>query len=219
MRTSTAPSAPGTRERLLDAAERRFAARGFSGTSVREITEAAGAHVGAVNYHFRSKAGLYTEVFARLASVFREPVAAAARQAAPRARAHPEQAFEAVGRAFLASHENRRAALSLIGLFAREAVEPRLPGRFAVREFLAPTIDALASVVRHVRPDLPESEARGCAHAFLAQLMHLAKGMGASAAAVDERLDHAVRFTVAAVTHLPPAPAPRPTRAATRRPS
>jgi AcrR family transcriptional regulator len=44
-----------TRERLLDAAERIFAERGFEGASIRAVTQAAGASVSAANYHFGSK--------------------------------------------------------------------------------------------------------------------------------------------------------------------
>jgi AcrR family transcriptional regulator len=57
----TAPAAAvgsggaGTKERLLRAAERLFAERGFEGTSVRAVTQAAGASVSAANYHFGSK--------------------------------------------------------------------------------------------------------------------------------------------------------------------
>lgn len=47
-----------TRERLLDAAERLFAERGFWGTSMRAVTQAAGASVSAANYHFGSKEAL-----------------------------------------------------------------------------------------------------------------------------------------------------------------
>ena len=47
-----------TRERLLDAAERAFAERGFEGASMRAVTQAAGASVSAANYHFGSKEAL-----------------------------------------------------------------------------------------------------------------------------------------------------------------
>jgi AcrR family transcriptional regulator len=47
-----------TRDRLLDAAERIFAERGFEGTSIRAVTHAAGASVSAANYHFGSKEAL-----------------------------------------------------------------------------------------------------------------------------------------------------------------
>jgi TetR/AcrR family transcriptional regulator, regulator of cefoperazone and chloramphenicol sensitivity len=51
-----------TRERLLKAAERLFADRGFKKVTVREICRAARANVAAVNYHFGDKLGLYREV-------------------------------------------------------------------------------------------------------------------------------------------------------------
>lgn len=54
-----------TRERLLDAAEELIAAKGYSRTSLREVTGAAGANLAAVNYHFGSKAGLAEAVLKR----------------------------------------------------------------------------------------------------------------------------------------------------------
>lgn len=54
-----------TRERILDVAERLFAAHGFDGTSLRPITEEARVNLAAVNYHFGSKEDLYQQVFLR----------------------------------------------------------------------------------------------------------------------------------------------------------
>lgn len=56
-----------TRERVLDAAERLFAVRGVDAVSVRDITEAAGANLAAVNYHFGSKHGLVVAIVQRRA--------------------------------------------------------------------------------------------------------------------------------------------------------
>jgi AcrR family transcriptional regulator len=56
-----------TRQRLLDAAERLFAQRGFHGVSIRDITGAAGVDVALANYHFGSKQGLLEAVFDRRA--------------------------------------------------------------------------------------------------------------------------------------------------------
>jgi AcrR family transcriptional regulator len=46
-------------------AERLFAANGFKATSVRDVTTAARANLGAVNYHFRSKDELVLAVLRR----------------------------------------------------------------------------------------------------------------------------------------------------------
>jgi AcrR family transcriptional regulator len=53
------------RDRILDAAERLFAQRGFHGVSIRDITGIAGVDVALVNYHFGSKQGLLEAVFLR----------------------------------------------------------------------------------------------------------------------------------------------------------
>lgn len=56
-----APSARSieTRERITDAAERLFAARGYDGTSMRDIAGEAGVRVGLVSHHAGSKAALF----------------------------------------------------------------------------------------------------------------------------------------------------------------
>lgn len=65
-----------TRDRILRAATEIFADCGYRGTSVRAICEKAGTNVAAVNYHFRSKEGLYIEVFRMLFDGFRKPLLA-----------------------------------------------------------------------------------------------------------------------------------------------
>ena len=55
----------GTRERILNAAEKLFAARGYEGTSTRAIVAASGDTIGSVNYHFGSKEMLFREVVRR----------------------------------------------------------------------------------------------------------------------------------------------------------
>lgn len=59
-----ASQSPGsTKQRIIDVAARLFAERGFENVSLRDITQAAGANIAAVNYHFGSKVGLLAQVF------------------------------------------------------------------------------------------------------------------------------------------------------------
>jgi len=53
-----------TSERLLRAAAEVFAQKGYEAATVREICQAAGANVAAVNYHFGGKERLYAAVLA-----------------------------------------------------------------------------------------------------------------------------------------------------------
>jgi TetR/AcrR family transcriptional regulator, regulator of cefoperazone and chloramphenicol sensitivity len=58
-----------TRQRLLDAAGKLFAERGFKDVSIREICKEADANIAAVNYYFRDKAGLYRELLSHMIDV------------------------------------------------------------------------------------------------------------------------------------------------------
>ena len=57
--------AADTKARILNVAERLFAHRGFSATSLRDITSEAGVNIASVNYHFGSKATLLSAVLER----------------------------------------------------------------------------------------------------------------------------------------------------------
>ncbi|MGH3055605.1 MAG: TetR/AcrR family transcriptional regulator [Gaiellaceae bacterium] len=83
-----------TRDLILDAAERRFAERGFTGVSVREIAADAGLKNQASLYnHFRNKRALYEATLARGL----EPIAAlvASRDQQPITAGLEQQAIEA----------------------------------------------------------------------------------------------------------------------------
>lgn len=54
-----------TKQRILDAAERLFAASGFHATSTRAIAAASGSNSAAPNFHFGSKQQLYAAVLRR----------------------------------------------------------------------------------------------------------------------------------------------------------
>jgi len=54
-----------TKHRILNAAEKLFADKGFNGTSLREITSSAEVNLAAVNYHFGSKKELIKAVMSR----------------------------------------------------------------------------------------------------------------------------------------------------------
>jgi TetR/AcrR family transcriptional regulator len=65
------PALAGTREDLLAAGTAVFAAHGFSGATAELIAERAGTTKAMINYHFRSKQGLYEAI---LAATFAELV-------------------------------------------------------------------------------------------------------------------------------------------------
>ena len=64
--TTHVPDLTTTRDAILDAAERRFAARGFDGVSVREISAEAGLkNQASLYYHFANKQEIYEAALRR----------------------------------------------------------------------------------------------------------------------------------------------------------
>ena len=91
-----------TAARLLRSARRLFAARGYDQASVRAITRAARANLGAVTYHFGSKWNLYAAVVDQLFASLAERLAAAGAPPGP-AAARIARLVEAMF-AFFADH-------------------------------------------------------------------------------------------------------------------
>ena len=57
------------RERIIEAAEKLFAVDGYDAVSFRDLTAAAGVSLSAIHYHFGSKEAVFSEIFARRASL------------------------------------------------------------------------------------------------------------------------------------------------------
>lgn len=73
----------GTAASILTVARELFAQRGYDGTSVRAISARAGVNLGAITYHFGSKAGLYSAVIQSVVGPLRERVVAVAQGSEP----------------------------------------------------------------------------------------------------------------------------------------
>ncbi len=67
---------PGTKDKILDAAEKLFAELGIDGASLRAITDAAGVNVGSIYYYFKSKEQFVEEVLGRRIDQFNREGAA-----------------------------------------------------------------------------------------------------------------------------------------------
>jgi len=119
------PSAlEGTSAALLDAAEEVFAQQGFDGASVREITRRAKVNLGAITYHFGSKAALFGAVVQRAQQGLLEAIEAAA--AVP---GRPTQRLERIVRAhfgFLSEHPRFRRLILQVLLMDKDLPEAAL---------------------------------------------------------------------------------------------
>lgn len=143
-----------TRERILKAAERLFAERGYDGTSIRAIVAKARVNQAAINYHFDGKDGLYREVLRIAFRAMTEEQLAHAEEA--RAMTREEALCAFIRRQFhplMARDEFSRH----MRIFNWETVRPTAVFRSLLSEEAAPFMGLGAELVRRF---LPEAEPR-----------------------------------------------------------
>jgi TetR/AcrR family transcriptional regulator, regulator of cefoperazone and chloramphenicol sensitivity len=196
-----------SRERLLEAAERLFAERGFTGASVREITSAAGCNVAAVNYHFGGKDNLYREIFRRGLAALRTRRVASIRRTMEESRggATLEHLLGAFASAFL-EPANGPDAPRFVDLIAWEWVDPHLPPEVFRRDLAGPVREALTEAIRSTCPGLDHHAAMLCVQSIVSQLVqviHQRHRLAASGTrerasiGIEEMAKHIVRFSAA----------------------
>jgi len=162
-----------TRERLLAAAERLFAERGFEATSVRDITTEADCNVAAVNYHFGGKENLYRESFrALLADLRRRRIDSIRRDMEADPDMGLEDFLESFANAFVEPLEDESRGRLAMAFFAREMVDRHLPGELFVEEFVKPLLETSSSALEKVGPPMDAMTRRLCLMSVVGQLIH-----------------------------------------------
>lgn len=150
-----------TRERILDVSERLFAQRGLDNVSIRDITGAAGANLGAVNYHFTNKEGLIEAIFERrLVPINRERMALLdeLEQLQPPAEPSVEQILLAIIRPVLRDVYCQNQGRAFMKLIGRSLSEPHpVVGQLLKRHF-DPLCDRINAMLLKALPHLNPGE-------------------------------------------------------------
>lgn len=124
----TLQAAPGTRQQLLFAALKSFADRGYAGTSVQEIVDAAQVSKPALYYYFKDKA----ELFQALVDQAHDERFHLMQQAAQRGRTIAEKLEEVVTAIFEFSLQHRE--LMRLAFASAFAASGEAPGQSRCRE-------------------------------------------------------------------------------------
>lgn len=159
-----------TRVRILDSAERLFAAAGLDGPSLREITSAAGVNLAAVNYHFQTRDALIDAVLARRVRPINERRLALLEEAL----ANPggpvlEQVLEAFLRPVAEAAAQNPDFAPLMGRI--HSAPPELIQRM-FGAHLAPMAERFEAALRQVRPELATPERFWRLHFTIGALAH-----------------------------------------------
>jgi len=148
-----------TKERLLNAAERLFAERGFAAVSIRDLSGEAGVNVAAVNYHFQSKDNLYAAVLLRRVQPTKKRIMEALARVPTDAAGRPR--VDALIHAFVSTYLHDALVHpegdTFLRLVMRELHDPHTTGDTFFKEFIVPLNQALASSLTKARPELDQS--------------------------------------------------------------
>lgn len=172
--TSTHSGTTQTRTRVLEAAGEIFADKGYEKTTIREIVDAAGANLNAVNYYFGGKRELYHALFEHahrtLLARHDEGVLPTDAQAPPAQRL--ERYVERLLRGFVLT---KRASWQM-RLMMREMIEPTGVLDIMVERFIRPRFEVLTAIVRDLLPGgADHATARLCALSVVGQCAHVAQ--------------------------------------------
>ncbi|MCL4689240.1 MAG: CerR family C-terminal domain-containing protein [Burkholderiales bacterium] len=136
-----------TAQRLLEAAAHEFALHGYEAARVRDIVDAAGANLAAVNYHFGGKEGLYQATLGHLARQAREdsPVDSPELRALP-----PQDQLRAFARVMLERYLGAANPSPLSRIIAHELLDPTPALGQVVRGVTGPQWARLEEIVRAI---------------------------------------------------------------------
>jgi AcrR family transcriptional regulator len=158
-----------TRAKLIAAAGEVFAEFGFQAATVREICQRAGANVASINYHFRDKLGLYTEVLresmtANQGEIMQQSIAAAKT---------PEQALRLLIAGILRRmYSDDRPAWNF-RIMAHEMAQPTPALSHVINEVLRPRYNQLRAIIGQILHLSPDHETtRLYAHSVIGQVIH-----------------------------------------------
>lgn len=172
------PTAPkDTKQRILDAAERHFAAEGFAAASLRTITREAGVNLAAVHYHFGSKEGLLDAVILRRLAPLNATRKARLDEALKEASATNVPAAREVWRAMveptLRLREPGSGAEHFISVIGRVLADPSGPGREIFMRHMGPVLAEFYEAMHRALPDLSRSLLYWRLHFAVGSLSHL----------------------------------------------
>ena len=153
-------AATGTKARILDTAERLFAEKGYSATSLRHIIGEAGVNLAAIHYHFHTKEDLLEAIVLRGATPLNQERLALLARFEREAGGQPsaEKILEALlAPTFRLAQDWAERGVPFARLMGRLHAEGDVLLKIVKKNF-GPVLAAFISALRRALPDLPEKE-------------------------------------------------------------
>lgn len=203
-----------TKAKLIDAAGQVFSQRGFRSATVREICSRAGTPLGAMNYHFRNKQGLY-------AAVLDHSMESAIKKYPPQYGladgATSEEKLHAFVHSFLLRMLDEGVPTWYMKLIIQEISDPTGALGQLVQSSIRPVYKYLAGILREMLKEGNTAEGQEsdlaflCAMSIIGQCQHHFTGKRIIAALhpksfdpadVERIADHITQFSLAGIRHF-----------------
>ncbi len=157
------------RDRILQAAGRTFAEKGFRGSTVREICDVAGVNIASVNYYFGDKKSLYEEtlLLAREMGAQKYPT--------PDFTSYesPEDRLRGMILLLLNRLVGNHSEPWPVKILMKEILEPSAAAKPLIDGYIEPFLDAVfATVAQLLPPEAPESLIHQTAFSIVAQCLY-----------------------------------------------
>jgi AcrR family transcriptional regulator len=196
-----------TRARILDSSVRLFSERGYSGTSLRAIADAAGTNLAAAHYHFGSKAQLLEAAFTHCIA----PINEARMQRLAVLEAAPEPpGVEDLVRAFVDVRLTGGEMPQLQHFVARLLAEPKALSVPLLQRAFGPTVQPFYAALKRILPAVQVQDLQWRFHFLIGSMIQLANFdtplnlYEPDQAQVEEvpgaGIDQLVQFAVAGIT-------------------
>jgi AcrR family transcriptional regulator len=197
-----------TGDRILAAAQKLFAEKGFDSTSVRDITTEAACNVASVNYHFGGKDNLYLETFRATLKALREQRLLILGELMDRTPPPTlEEFLQSFAEGFIDPLVDQNLGPRFMALVTREMFDPRLPRDVFLSEFIHPVLERALVALEKSGPPLDPADGRLCIMAMVGQLLHAIKAhhlftqheSDAMPADIADYIPHFVRFAAGGI--------------------
>ncbi len=164
-----------TKDKLLDAAELLFANKNFDEVSIRELANAAGVNVAAVNYHFQGKENLFYQVIMRRFVLQRDNTLKALEEVLANTEERPGIApvIRTLVEEYLVGALSAHGGSSFMTLLAREMQSRHSHASSAFfKEMVVPVFKAYSTALIDVRPCLEQEQINWIMASIIGQIHH-----------------------------------------------
>lgn len=154
-------------------AEELFLSHGFEGVSIRQITDAAGANVAAINYHFNGKTNLYREVLKqRLDGITLDKLALLKKLDEQQPAPTLEQILHSYIYSFFDAHFSSPDSDRLLQIIYREMAPDAIASDLVAERLVIPINQSFQKIIKKTCPELSEEHISSCISSITGQVLH-----------------------------------------------